>query len=156
MTKALQREEQVAAAAHRLAVKFTEDIDLPARYRIHPAASRKTRKARKDSGIERRFRATVQGWTLLIETMISKIDQSQAWRFINSTPQFEEKPPLKLTENRDFCDFLDYLILRRDKERCEADELGFLALLLGAFQNKVEESIDRHEQGTPVRAGDAV
>jgi hypothetical protein len=31
--------------------------------------------------LEKRFRANVKSWAALIETMLSKIDNRQAWRF---------------------------------------------------------------------------
>ena len=132
--------DRIASAAHKLALRFTEDADLPARFRRQTDSSIKPRKIKEDSDIEKRFRTNVGSWARLIETMISKIDQAQAWRFIHLLPQIDGANT-KLTENRDFCDFIDYLILRRDTERCESDELGGLALLSVAFQREIEKRL---------------
>ena len=71
------------------------------------------------------------------EVMLTKIDNVQAWRFINLSPEIG--PTVRrVTDCRDFLDFTDYLILRRDKENCGADELGNLALLSVAFQREIE------------------
>ena len=127
-------------AAHNLAVRFTNDADLPSRFRRKTETSMMTRKVTQDSEIEKRFETNVDSWLYLIETMLSKIDEKQAWRFINLLPQIEVGTA-KLTENRDFCDFIDYFILRRDIEQCDTDELGGLALLSVAFQRKIEMRI---------------
>ena len=52
----------------------------------------------------------------------------------------------KVTDNADFCDFIDYLILRRDKENCDADELGGLAQLSTAFQREVEKRLPQNQE----------
>jgi hypothetical protein len=56
------------------------------------------------------------------------------------SPQFDGTVN-RVTENKDFCNFVDYLILRRDKEKCGPEELGGLALLSVAFQREVEKRI---------------
>ena len=132
--------ERLTVAAHRLAVRFTEDTDLPARYRGLSDPSRKIQKVKEDSEVEKRFKANVESWRQLIETMLAKIDEGQAWRFVNLFPQFAGTID-KVTDNKDFCDFVDYMILRRDKEQCGPDELGGLALLSVAFQREVEKRI---------------
>ncbi len=73
--------------------------------------------------------------------MLAKIAESQAWRFITLSPKFNATFN-KVTDNEDFCNFVDYMILRRDKEQCGPDELGGLALLSVAFQREVEKRID--------------
>ena len=133
-------DDRITLAAHKLALYFTEDTDLPARYRRLADPSRKVRKAKEDSEIEKRFKANVDSWRRLIDTMLAKIDETQAWRFINLSPQFDATID-RVTANKDFCDFVDYLILRRDKEQCDPDELGGLALLSVAFQREVERQI---------------
>lgn len=86
-----------------------------------------------------------------METMLAKLDHGQAWRFIDLSPKCEEGM-VKLTDCRDFCDFTDYLILRRDKEQCDADELGGLAQLSVVFQRQLEKQINS-EHGTASRHG---
>jgi hypothetical protein len=133
-------EDRVNLACHRLAVEFTEDDQLPARYRKRSDSTQKVRKAKEDSEVEKRFRANVQAWRTLIDTMLAKWDNDQAWRFINLCPQFDG-PIKSVADNADFCAFIDYLILRRDKEDCDSDELGGLAQLSVAFQREVEKRI---------------
>ena len=133
-------DDKITLAAHKLAVYFTEEADLPAGYRSLSDPSRKIRKVKVDSGVEMRFKAKVESWGRLIGTMLTKIDEGQAWRFINLRPQLDG-PINKLTENKDFCAFVDYLILRRDKEQCGPVELGGLASLSVAFQREVEKQI---------------
>lgn len=134
-------EDRIVLAAHRLAVYFTEDTDLPARYRSLSDPPRKLRKVKEDSEVEKRFKANVDSWGRLIETMLAKIAESQAWRFINLSPKIDGTLD-KVTDNKDFCNFVDYMILRRDKEQCGPDELGGLPLLSVAFQREVEKRIE--------------
>lgn len=56
------------------------------------------------------------------------------------SPQFD-RAVNSVADNKDFRDFVDYLILRRDKEQCGAEELGSLAILSVAFQREIEKRI---------------
>lgn len=150
------KDTRVVIAAHRLAVDSMEEASLPVRYRKTPSSAQ-SRKIKEDSEVENRFRANVMSWTQLIETMLAKISNRQAWRFIDVSPEI---PPTvrKVTDCRDFWDFVDYLIQRRDKEKCSADELGGLALLSTAFQREIEKRIQPLQAGKtpePAAAGDA-
>lgn len=137
--------DPIEIAAYRLAVQFTEDQLLPTRYRKTADSDQKKRKPKEDSEVEKRFRTNVQAWRTLIETMLGKLQAEQAWRFINLAPQVDGALA-KVTDNADFCDFIDYLILRRDKENCDADELGGLAQLSTAFQREVEKRLPKDQE----------
>ncbi len=137
--------DSIEIAAHRLAVQFTEDELLPTRYRKTADSDQRKRKPKQGSEVEKRFRANVQAWRTLIETMLSKLEAAQAWRFINLAPQIDGDLA-KVTDNADFCDFIDYLILRRDTKNCDADELGGLAQLSTAFQREVEKRIPQEKE----------
>lgn len=150
------KDTRVVIAAHRLAVEYTEEANLPVRYRKSPSSAQ-SRKIKEDSEVENRFRANVMSWTQLIETMLAKISNRQAWRFIDAAPEIHPTVR-KVTDCKDFCDFVDYLIQRRDKEKCSADELGGLALLSTAFQREIEKRIQPLQAGKtpePAGAGDA-
>ena len=131
-------EDRIKAAALRLAVRLTEEIELPARYKQSSKPSTKPRRIKKDAEIEERFQANVKCWEELIGIMLSKINNQQAWRFIDVAPEVIPEVQ-KLTDCKDFQDFIDYLILRRDKEECGTDELGNLAMLSVVFQRQIEE-----------------
>ena len=137
--------DPIEVAAYRLAVQFTEDQLLPTRYRKTADSDQRRRKAKQDSDVEKRFKENVQAWRTLIETMLGKLQAAQAWRFINLAPQVDGDLA-KVTDNADFCDFIDYLILRRDKEDCDADELGGLAQLSTAFQWEVEKQLPQKQE----------
>ena len=107
--------------------------------------------------MEKRFRANVNSWRQLIETMCAKIGIRQAWQFIDISPEIGPTVR-KVTDCKDFCNFIDYLILRRDKEQCGADELGSLAQLSTAFQLAIEKRIQSLQAGEgpePAGAGNA-
>ncbi len=80
----------------------------------------------------------------LINTMFEKLDKSLAWRFLNIAP-LPDNESKSLAYNKDFCDFIDYLVLRRDKENCDADELGRLAMLFSSFQRVLEKQLNLSE-----------
>jgi hypothetical protein len=124
-------DNRVAIAAHRLAIYFTDEANLPVRFRKSPSSAQPRK----------------------IETMLAKISNRLAWRLIKLSP--EMYPTVwKVTDCKDFCDFVDYLILRRDTEKCGADELGGLALLSTAFQREIEKRIQPLQAGkTPEPAG---
>jgi hypothetical protein len=105
-------DSRIAVAAHQLTVRFTDEVDLPTRFRRQKNATGKQRKINEESDIEKCFRNKVDSWANLIETI--------------------------LTQNKDFCDLINYLILRRDTDKCESEELGGLALLSVAFQKEIE------------------
>ncbi|HUF60666.1 MAG TPA: hypothetical protein VMN36_01200 [Verrucomicrobiales bacterium] len=132
--------DRIDLAAYKLAVYFMEDTDLPARYRQLKDPSRRIGKVKEDSDMEKRLKINVRSSRQLIDTMLAKVDENQAWRLINLSPQFKNAIN-SVTENKDFSDFVDYFILRRDKERCGPDELGGLALLSVASQREVEKRI---------------
>ena len=142
----VKEDARVAIAAHRLAVHCTEEANLPGRFRKSPSSAQ-PRKINEDSEVEKRFRANVGSWTQLIETILAKIGNRQAWRFIDLSPEIHATVR-KVIDCKDFCDFVDYLILRRDKEKCGADELGGLAMLLTAFQREIEKRM-ANEQVAP-------
>jgi hypothetical protein len=130
---------RILLAARRLTVAFADEADLPARFR-KPSSSAQSRKQKKESEVEKRYKASVRSWTQLIRTMLHRIDNQQAWRFIELSPEIAPRAR-KLSDCEDFCDFMDYLILRRDKEQCHEGELGGLAMLSTAFQREIEKRI---------------
>lgn len=132
-------DRRVSVAARRLAIHFTEEINLPIRFR-KPLSSAQLRKINANSEVEKRFRVSIISWTQLIDTMLAKISSRQAWRFIGLSPEIHPTART-LTECKDFLDFVDYLILRRNTEKCGADELGGLAQLLTAFQREIEKKV---------------
>jgi hypothetical protein len=134
----LPANDPIAAAAVKLVLRFTEEEDLPVRFRHQGESPRRRRKVKEDSACEKRFRSEIEFWKRLVETMLSKIDSEQAWRLINLSPEIDESITM-LTRNGDFRDFMDHLILRRDTERCDSSELGGLALMLNVIQREIEK-----------------
>jgi hypothetical protein len=82
----------------------------------------------------------------LIDTMLDRCDRTQAWRFLDLAPSVGIDTQ-KLADCKDFCDFIDYFILRRDQQQCGADELGALAMLSVAFQRQIEHAIEARANG---------
>jgi hypothetical protein len=134
----------VSTAALRLAIRFTEKSDIPESCWRKPVSAGKTKKTREDSGVEKRFRENVNQWEKLIEVMLTKIDTPLAERFIELSPRIEGRLQ-SVTDCEDFCRLIEYLILRRDREGCDANELGWLACLSVAFQREIENAIQPRE-----------
>jgi len=130
-------ENQIEYAAHRLAISFADNSDIPARYKNK---SDKQKKQKSDSNIEKRFSEDVGYWKQLILNMLDRIDNEVAWRFINIVPNVQPDT-VSVAYNNDFINFIEYLVLRRDKENCNAEELGRLAMLSGAFQKEIEKRL---------------
>ncbi|MCD6598622.1 MAG: hypothetical protein J7L04_13095 [Bacteroidales bacterium] len=128
-------ENQINIATRRLAISFADDVDIPARYK---SKSNKQKKINPDSSVEIRFQNEVAQWNILIKNMLDKLDKSIAWKFINISPN-PQTVSNTVAYNKDFSDFIDYLVKRRDKENCDAEELGRLTMLLGAFQKELEK-----------------
>jgi hypothetical protein len=131
-------ENQIDIAANRLAISFADDSDIPARFK---SKSEKQKKINPDSSIEIRFKEDVAHWKNLITIMLDKLESGIAWRFLNISPNPDDISK-SVAYQKDFCDFIDYLVLRRDKENCDADELGRLAMLSGAFQRELEKKLN--------------
>lgn len=129
--------------AIRLARLFTEEIGLPGRLKEKENKKEKnknTQKNKENSGVEQRFQDTIKSWERFIELMTSKVEKEQATRFLTLNPKVEPNI-LNAAYCKDFHDFNDYFILRRDKENCENQELGQLAQLLTAFQKEIDRKI---------------
>ena len=130
---------QIKKTAEELTLKFADDSDIPTRFKKN--SSNKPTKTNLDTKIEFRFRDHVDAWTLLINSILKQIkDKDQAWRFIRVRPLIESSAK-SLIDCKDFLDFTDYLIRRRDKENCDDDELGRLCMLQTAFQKEVERKL---------------
>ena len=131
-------ENQIDIAANRLAISFADDSDIPARFK---SKSDKQKRINLDSSVEIRFIEDVAHWKNLIKVMLDKLEPGLAWRFLNISPKPDDISK-SAAYQKDFCDFIDYLVLRRDKENCDADELGRLAMLSGAFQSELEKKLN--------------
>ena len=130
-------------AAIRLALQFSEDADIPTR--LKGKGKPKVKKSNEDpskvkdnSKVEQRFQDKIKSWERFIETLNSKIDKTQASRFINLKPTVEAGIA-SAAYCQDFIDFNDYFILRRDMEGCTNEELGQLAQLITEFQKRIEK-----------------
>lgn len=124
----------------RLVLMFSEEIEIPLRFKADNKPKKKKAKIKIDTGIEQKFNAKVDTWERVLGTMMQKIEVPQALRFINLNPKVE--PSTKsVSMCPDFLAFNTYLLTRRDIEQCDDDETGNLALLLTAFQREVEAKI---------------
>lgn len=131
----------IMTAAHELTLKFQDDSDIPERF--NSGRSEPVKKFQRNSQIEQRFQQHVMNWENTIRTILNHIpDRDQAWRFIRMTPKIDEMPIGSVTENRDWNEFFDYLVVRRDDVKCGPDELGHLCMLHTALQRVVEKTIN--------------
>ena len=135
-------EDKIIISANRLNLLFSEEADIPTRLKKSTNNSLKNQKINTESSIEKRFQENVNHWLRIIRIMLDKIDNSTAWRFINIQPMVLPNTN-RVVDCKDFCDFLDYLVLRRDKENCDDDELGRLAQWSTYFQYKIEDQIKK-------------
>lgn len=127
--------KQVLSAAIRLTLKFLNEEDIPGRF------TGKKGKPETEEKREQIFQKNVSVCEKTIKMILTKVENQQAaWRFINLSPIIE--PGIKgVTYCKDFRDFTNYLILRRDIEKCDNDELGWLVLLHTTFQGEIEKQL---------------
>jgi len=119
--------------ALELAIRYSEDVALPARHR--PGYTGKGR-VRAEAAIEEAFQAKVDAYHAAITHMLGHLDSDLAWRVIESAPM-SGGDYATVTECRDFLRMNDYLVLRRDIEHCCPEELGCLCNLLGTLQSAI-------------------
>lgn len=127
----------LAAVSRRLALTYTDPDAVPAKYR---PAKGKRRQRKKESMLEIAFQQSIEDWRITVVHMLDRLERETAWRFITSSPSIEGAIG-SVVESADFQFFTDYLILRRDTERCGPAELGRICALLSAFQATVEEHV---------------
>lgn len=130
-------ENRIDLAATKLALAFADEINIPARFKNK---TDKKSKQKSDSSVEIRFKKDVEQWKSVIKTMLNKVDGKLAWRFINITPSIDQ-PSKSVAYQKDFSDFIDYLVLRRDEENSSHEQLGRLAALSGEFQKELEKQL---------------
>lgn len=126
----------IKTTAHKLALKFQDDSEIPERFKNQGNKTRNT--VKKDSTIEKNFQTLVDTWYNTIEKiLIEAKNREQAWRFINIKPLVKETEIKTVTKCQDFKDFTDILIKRRDYDNCDTNELGNLSKLHSAFQKEI-------------------
>lgn len=129
----------VVNASYRLAIIFSEEKDIPAQYR---RSSDKQKKKNEDSPIMNRFKDNVNIWKNTVSSILERVEPNMAWRFINLNPRIEENIK-SVVYNRDFIEFTNYLVQRRDIEDCDSKELGCLVELHTGFQKKIENELNK-------------
>jgi len=110
---------------------FSDPAEIPARYR---GSKRKTK---DDTKILKDFEQKIKNWELTLMNICRHFGNKEADRLIKISPVCE--PDLTtVADASDFNIINDYMILKRDVEICGDGELGCLALLSVAIQNKIE------------------
>ena len=125
--------QEILNKATQLALKFADENEVPSHYK-----KKSKKKVDPESKIEIKFQEQIHKWQEVIQSIMNHInDTNQAMRFINSRPTIEGNLTT-ITENKDFLDFLDFLIQRRDVDNCGSSELGGLCILHGIMQKQIE------------------
>lgn len=132
-------EKKIEIAAIRLTISYADDSNIPVRFK---SSSDKQKKINLESNVEVRFKENVDQWKKIIETMLQKLDNDLVWRFVNISPITDDTSK-SVAYQKDFRDFVDYLSLRRDSEKCNTEELGGLAQLLGSFQRELDKKLNQ-------------
>lgn len=124
--------------AIKLAVMFLEDQKIPARFKRNS-----TRKPREDSKVEQYFQEAREGWEMVMLAMMEEelpVGLMERLLFL----ELDDQDPFQtLTENQDWNMHLEYLELRRNVRNCPDDELGRLAMIMGAYQKLVEKKVKK-------------
>lgn len=130
-------DDRINSAAEKLTLMFSDELDIPTRFKNNKDEKSKIN---LNTMIEKRFKENCDSWKRFINVILSKVPQEQAWRFITLTPQIEDGIN-SVTLCKDFTDFTDFFVLRRDIENCSDNETGQLAMLHTAFQRKIENKL---------------
>lgn len=130
---------KITVVATQLAIRHSDDADVPARFRSKSAATDRA-KPKASEAVETRFLEQVKSWSDQIRLMLEHLDADQAWRFITTAPHVLTNYK-SVVECQDFLDFNSYVSRRRDQDKCSDDELGLLALLLTELQGAIESSM---------------
>lgn len=122
---------EISKLAINYAKMFSDPTEIPARYR---GSKRKTR---DDTKILREFNIKIKDWELTLTNIHQHFHIKEADRLIKITP-ICEKYINSVADSYDFNLINDYMLFKRDVEVCGDGELGCLALLSVAIQNKIE------------------
>jgi hypothetical protein len=130
--------DSIPLAATKLALRFTDASEIPQRFK---GGSERVRGGKsRDSMVERRFRARIQGWGRTLENLLNALGEERGWRLIRLAPVIEREAT-RLVDCQDFIALHDFLVHRRDVCDCDPDELGTLATLLTAVQGEIERAL---------------
>lgn len=124
-------ESKYYTLSEKLAIKFTEELYIPERFK------RKLKnKSRLNTDKEINWNKIVKKWIVFIDGLYKNLDSNFVDRVVNFNPIIDSD---SFTNNKDFIEFTDYFIKRRDLENCDNDELGKLAMLHTALQQTIEK-----------------
>ncbi|MEO8066146.1 MAG: hypothetical protein ABI599_00495 [Flavobacteriales bacterium] len=132
-------ENKITVVATQLAIRHSDDADIPARFRTKSTSTEKA-KSKASEAVEARFIERVKSWSDQIRLMLGHLEADQAWRFITTSPHVPATYK-NVVECQDFLDFNSYVARRRDQDKCSDDELGQLALLLTELQGAIESKM---------------
>jgi len=90
--------------------------------------------------IERRYKNEIGHWMVVLKIMEKNLPKNKFRRFVNLKPLINKSAKM-VTEVKDFLDFTDYLIERRNVS--DDMELGLLATLHTKFQKVIELEFKR-------------
>ena len=135
-------EAAITRIAHELTIKFQDEFDIPKR--LKKDKSKNPSIQNLDSAVEQRFQRHIKAWTETTNSILKYVpDTKQAWRFVKIAPEVVDHSIDSVTLCKDFRDFTDLLIQRRDIDQCGSNELGKLCMLHTAFQREIERIINQ-------------
>ena len=137
----LERLSEIETTAIKLAIIFSEEKDIPSKYKKN---KKNSKKAKSDTLVQTRFDNNVKAWMETISRILKNIETNLAWRFITINPKIIKGLDY-VAEHDDFIEFTNYLTLRRDVHICDNIELGCLAQLHTAFQREIEKEINNNK-----------
>lgn len=126
---------QIEVIATRLAIAFSEESEIPAKYK-----SVSKQKVEKETNIQRKFEEKISDWKKTISEIIDHFGFNMGAQYIFMKPNVP-KSAKSLTDCRCFSEFNDYLRMRRDIYSCNDGELSCLVLLFGEIQKAIEFEI---------------
>lgn len=89
------------------------------------------------SKLEQFYINSISSWKITIENMLERIGEDKTLKYLTLRPSNIANLKSECS-HPDFCEFNEYLIQRRDIEKCPDEELGHLSMLLTAFQRTIK------------------
>lgn len=128
------------AFAELLTIRLSNENELPNRLKSDSTKS----KVNQNSAAEILFRQKVDLWKSIINNMRDRIPRELIIKIVSLNPNVEENVT-QVTQVKDYLDFTNYFILKRDVEKCGDEEVGLLSFLHTQFQKVIENRISGRE-----------
>ncbi len=126
--------EETSSLALNLALRFTEEMEVPQRYLRVPKT-----KPNLNTKLEKQFQKNIGNWLKVIHNLRESLEEDLTLRILKTEPKIIEGE-ISASLNSDFDEFTIYFSNRRSLDY-DPEEIGRLAFLHTAFYRKIEDTL---------------